>query len=71
MTAITIKVDEGNAENGDVSTGAVSMNVKNNKGSTLPSTGGIGTTIFYLCGGILVVFAAVALITKKRMKSER
>lgn len=51
---------------------ASTMNeIVNKKGSTLPSTGGIGTTIFYVCGGFLVVFAAVVLITKRRMKSER
>ena len=41
--------------------------VINNQGTTLPSTGGIGTTIFYAVGGILVLAAIVLLITKKRM----
>ena len=41
--------------------------VENSTGATLPSTGGIGTTIFYVVGGILVVVAGVLLITKKRM----
>ena len=36
----------------------------------LPSTGGIGTTIFYVVGSILVVAAGVLLITKKRMSRE-
>ena len=44
--------------------------VENKKGSLLPSTGGIGTTIFYIIGGILVVGAAILLVTKKRMSSE-
>ena len=44
--------------------------IVNQKGSLLPSTGGIGTTIFYIIGGILVVGAAILLITKKRMSSE-
>lgn len=35
--------------------------------TVLPSTGGIGTTIFYIVGAILVVAAAVFLITKRRM----
>ena len=43
------------------------VQITNNKGSELPSTGGIGTTIFYVIGGILVVGAGVLLITKKRM----
>jgi LPXTG-motif cell wall-anchored protein len=34
----------------------------------IPSTGGIGTTIFYVAGGILVVGALVLLITRRRMK---
>ena len=50
--------------------GTVKLDVENNKGSTLPETGGIGTTIFYVIGGILLVGAAVLLITKKRMGVE-
>ena len=45
----------------------VTSQVKNNKGAVLPSTGGIGTTIFYVVGGLLMVGAAILLITKKRM----
>ena len=45
----------------------INGSIENNKGSNLPSTGGIGTTIFYVIGGILVVGAGVLLITKKRM----
>lgn len=44
--------------------------VINYTGSLLPDTGGIGTTIFYTVGGILVVGAAILLVTRKRMKSE-
>lgn len=45
------------------------LNVKivNLAGTELPSTGGIGTTIFYVVGGILVAAAVVLLVTKKRM----
>ena len=43
------------------------VKVANEKGTVLPSTGGIGTTIFYVVGSILVVAAGVLLITKKRM----
>ena len=46
------------------------QDVVNNKGTVLPSTGGIGTTIFYVVGSILVVAAGVLLITKKRMSRE-
>ena len=41
--------------------------VTNNAGYELPSTGGIGTTIFYVIGTILVIGAGVLLVTKKRM----
>lgn len=46
------------------------INVLNNAGTTLPGTGGIGTTIFYLIGGGLMVAAAVLLIAKKRMENK-
>ena len=42
-------------------------NVTNNAGAELPSTGGIGTTMFYLVGSVLVIGAAVVLISKRRM----
>lgn len=53
-------------------TGSKNMDndIVNKEGSTLPSTGGIGTTIFYGLGGILVLGSGVALVTKKRMKKE-
>lgn len=43
--------------------------VVNNAGTTLPGTGGIGTTIFYVIGGGLMAAAAILLITKKRMEN--
>lgn len=43
------------------------VTIKNQSGSVLPSTGGIGTTIFYIVGAILVIGAGVILITKRRM----
>ena len=39
----------------------------NKSGSALPSTGGIGTTLFYIGGGCMVGLAGIFLITKKRM----
>ena len=49
--------------------GIVAGTIENNKGTTLPSTGGIGTTLFYVGGGCVVALAGVALITKKRMNN--
>ncbi|MGN0998540.1 MAG: isopeptide-forming domain-containing fimbrial protein, partial [Faecousia sp.] len=45
------------------------VTVTNQAGTELPSTGGIGTTIFYVLGTILLVGAAVLLVTKKRMNT--
>lgn len=50
--------------------GSLTTKIVNNAGATLPSTGGIGTTIFYVVGGGLMVAAAVLLITKKRMENK-
>lgn len=44
------------------------VEVENKSGSILPSTGGMGTTLFYIFGAILVIGSGVVLITKKRMK---
>lgn len=49
--------------------GIFAQDVINQSGSLLPSTGGIGTTIFYVVGGILVVAAGILLVTKKRMSA--
>lgn len=63
--------DEGDATASLTLSGDSTMSnaLINKSGSTLPSTGGIGTTIFYIGGGVLVVGAGVLLITKKRAKS--
>lgn len=64
----------GNEFTGDKITvdedGFIKIIVENKKGSLLPSTGGIGTTIFYVLGGILAVGAVVLLVTKKRMRED-
>ena len=41
--------------------------IQNSFEALLPSTGGIGTTIFYVVGGVLVLAAIILLVTKKRM----
>lgn len=45
--------------------------IVNNTGAELPSTGGIGTTIFYVVGGILMLGAAVILVTRKKVSSSK
>ena len=63
---------EATADTAAVTTysGVIIGKVVNQSGAVLPSTGGIGTTIFYVVGSILVVAAGVLLITKKRMGRE-
>ena len=70
---IGLKNNKGEFEYTDGTTddGRVSMTVKNNKGSILPETGGIGTTIFYIVGVVLVLGAGVLLVTKKRMNADK
>lgn len=58
------------SDNDKVTVGEDNMldtSIVNQKGSLLPSTGGIGTTIFYVVGGILVIGAGILLVAKKRM----
>ena len=70
------------ASGADVTNGTVNLNaaqdanqplatatVINNSGAELPSTGGIGTTIFYAIGAILVVGAGILLVTRRRMNA--
>lgn len=48
----------------------LSTDVVNKAGATLPTTGGIGTTLFYVIGSVLVLAAVVLLVTKKRMNAQ-
>ena len=70
LTNLAVTAD-GKKGTGDVSTGIAGITVANNKGNILPETGGMGTTIFYVFGSILVLGAAVLLITRKRMGAQR
>ena len=72
--AIKVVIDEnGNVQFGTGTPAAqgTAIAVENFSGSTLPGTGGIGTTIFYLIGAILVIGAGVVFVTRRRMHSDK
>jgi len=64
-TTISLTINEDGSVEGANEAG--SLEIGNNTGTLLPSTGGIGTTIFYILGGLLVVGAGVILVAKKRV----
>lgn len=51
----------------DKTTGVITTTVVNQKGSSLPTTGGIGTVLLYTAGGLLAMIALVWFVTKKRI----
>ena len=63
---VTIEGDDA-----DTSTLTVTTDVENKSGTTLPATGGIGTTIFYVAGSLMALAAAILLVTRRRMNSEK
>ncbi len=71
VTSLTISVNGGEpVETTHANKDIVDVQVENKSGTVLPSTGGIGTTIFYILGGLLLVGTAVLLVTKKRLGAE-
>lgn len=66
---VKIVVDGSAATADDLTALTNTQEVANQSGAELPSTGGIGTTIFYVLGSVLVLGAVVLLVTKKRMSS--
>lgn len=69
---VTIKADHSRNDQVNLEGSNLTNDIINKKagGITLPSTGGIGTTIFYVVGGGLMVAAIVLLVTKKRMENK-
>lgn len=69
---VTIVIGENGVVNGttEAPQGVDEVKVLNQSGTELPSTGGMGTTIFYVLGGVLVLVAVVLLVTKKRMNKK-
>ena len=71
---ITASIDQTGAGTATVTynkTSTGDVMVENQTGTELPSTGGIGTTIFYIVGGILLVGAGVLLVVRKRMSTTK
>ena len=68
---VTIKADHSRNDQVNLEGSNLTNDIVNIKagGITLPSTGGIGTTLFYVVGGGLMVAAIVLLVTKKRMEN--
>lgn len=64
---VEVHVGENNAPVTSDTQLTVTAKVENQAGTLLPSTGGMGTTVFYVLGAVLVVGAGVLLVTKKRM----
>lgn len=66
LTGLTVTAD---GENGTINEnkGVASITIANNQGSTLPETGGMGTTVFYVVGGVIVAGVLVLLVAKRRM----
>ena len=67
-TDTNVTPDDGDATNDTVGDGKLATQITNTSSSTLPGTGGIGTTIFYLGGGAMAAIGGVYLISKRRMK---
>ena len=65
-----VSIDEGSEADTTYLAAANVIKIANNKGSQLPSTGGMGTTVLYIIGAILVVGAAVILIARRRTNKE-
>lgn len=57
--------------NGDVASGTANITIKNSTGTQLPETGGMGTTLIYLAGGVLAAGALILLALKKRRNGEK
>ena len=65
-----VVISGATTDNGTLTYTTVVAKVNNQSGTELPSTGGTGTTIFYVLGSILVLGAVVLLVTKKRMSTK-
>lgn len=75
VNPITFEIDDSgnikNVKNGNETLSATDnvINIVNNAGSVLPSTGGIGTTIFYIVGGVIIVGAIILLVARRKKRA--
>lgn len=70
---VTVVIDENGkvqVKNGETLKEVKRVEVENKSGTVLPSTGGAGTTMIYLIGGVLVLGSGVVLVTKRRVKNK-
>ena len=74
ITSLEVKNEDGSAFTGDIEftkiadSAGIATSALNQKGTVLPTTGGIGTTMFYIIGSILVIGAGVVLVARRRMQ---
>ena len=79
LTVLVVKDQDGNiisegesaVFNTSITDGSVNTKVKNLAGHELPSTGSIGTTIFYIVGGVLMAGAVILLVTRKKLSARK
>ena len=70
LKSLTVTLNDKTKVMSDENKGTVKTEIVNYAGSTLPSTGGIGTTIMYVVGGLLVILGGAAIIIKRRSDAE-
>lgn len=69
LTALQVKVDGGTAIKGNIQDGNVAINIANTQGSSLPSTGGMGTVMLYVAGVAVLVLAGATLVMALRRRN--
>ncbi|MCI6681812.1 SpaH/EbpB family LPXTG-anchored major pilin [Parafannyhessea umbonata] len=71
LTDLSGDVKSGEAKfTADTNTGSLTTDVVNKKGSTLPSTGGMGTTVLYVAGAVIVVAAGIGLALRRNKRQD-
>lgn len=69
VTMIPLSIDDHDPIEYEEPIPEIKIDIENKSGATLPETGGMGTTLFYVLGAILVLAAVILLVTRKRMSS--